>query len=521
MLDIGQFHLEGLRAPIVRGGIDLGGNARAAVAGQAVRRPQPLRGLTGLGQPPFERRHAGGLLAGGLRLVDGRWSALGRHDQPTGIGAAGEFGDHRVVRLVMQPLVDVDRCSDPSAAVEPGGLGLLRLLLGPLEERTAIDLGQEVFFVGHCPAGEEVLHMVLGHGELLLATAVGRAGPFELAGERSATAVRERLARQRLAELADVFQRRRLRHEIAFHHQFVDPLGKSREFLTLVPGLLGEPPAVVVEREERVAVEADLLHLTRRERGRQAAVFQGLLPPQSGGLAERHRPLDRLLRHGDLVGEHVHGAFAGGQFLQPFDFRLRQAGPAFERVDGVGGDLLVEQAALGEQIVPLLMHHRALAAGRFEAVRGGAVERPGGHRRQPRAGKAERGHGIGQWTGDRLRQQEPREQHARAGDEHRAERDQPAQGDELSLHKMDDFAVDAGDRLVEVCQLGGGGEAVAEEGGPTARLFDGLGDRHPLGADAALDQSAGVVEQSLGLGHAPLRLLHLARGLGAVAGTGP
>ena len=268
-------------------------------------------------------------------------------------------------------------------------------------------------------------------------------------------------------------------------------------------------------------MEADLLHLARRERGRQAAVLQCLLPPQASGLAERQRPLERLLRHGDLVGEHVHRAFAGGQFLQPLDFRLCQRCPAFERVDSVGGDLLVEQAALGEQIVPLLVHHRALAAGRFEPVRGGAVERPGGHRRQPRAGKAERGQGVGQWTGDRLRQQETREQHARTGDEHRAERDQPAQGDELSLHKMDDFAVDAGDRLVEVCQLGGGGEAVAEEGGPTARLFDGLGDRHPLGADAALDQSTGVVEQSLGLGHAPLRLLHLARGLGAVAGTGP
>ena len=83
-----------------------------------------------------------------------------------------------------------------------------------------------------------------------------------------------------------MLQWRRLRDEIAFHHQFVDSLGECREFLTLVPGLLGEPPAVVVEREERVAVEADLLHLTRRERGRQAAVLQGLLPPQPGGLAE-------------------------------------------------------------------------------------------------------------------------------------------------------------------------------------------------------------------------------------------
>ena len=524
MLDIGQFHLEGFRAPIVRGGVDLGGNASAAVAGQAVRRPQPLRGLAGLGQPPFERRHAGGLLAGGLRLSDGRWSALGRHERPPGIGAAGEFGDHRVVRLVMlvmQPLVDVDRCSDPSAAVEPCGLGLLRLLLGPLEERTTIDLGQEIGFVGHGPAGEEVLHMVLGHGELLLAAAVGRAGPLELAGERSATAVRERLGRKRLAELADMLQRRRLRDEIAFHHQFVDSLGERCEFLTLVPGLLGEPPAVVVEREKRVPVEADLLHFTRRERGRQAAVLQGLLPPQAGGLAERHRPLERLLRHGDLVGEHVHGAFAGGQLLEPFDLRLCHRCPAFERVDGVGGDLLVEQAALSEQIVPLLVHHRALAAGRFEAVRGGAVERPGGHRRQPRAGKAERGQGVGQWTGDRLRQQEPREQHARAGDENRAERDQPAQGDELSLHEMDDFAVDAGDRLVEVCQLGGGGEAVAEEGGPAARLFDGLGDRHALGPDASLDQSAGVVEQALGFGHTTFGRFHLARGLGTIPGTGP
>ena len=83
----------------------------------------------------------------------------------------------------MEPLVDVDRCSDPSAAVEPCDLGLLRLLLGPLEERTAIDLGQKIGFVGHCPAGEEILHVVLGHGELLLAAAVGRAGPFELAVE--------------------------------------------------------------------------------------------------------------------------------------------------------------------------------------------------------------------------------------------------------------------------------------------------------------------------------------------------
>ena len=217
----------------------------------------------------------------------------------------------------------------------------------------------------------------------------------------------------------------------------------------------------------------------------------------------------------------MHGAFAGGQFLEPLHLRLCHRGPAFERVDGVGGDLLVEQAALGEQIIPLLVHHRALATGRFEAVRGRAVERPGGHRRQPRAGEAERGQGIGQWTGDRLREQEPREQHARAGDEHRAERDQPAQGNELALHQMDDFTVEAGDRLVEVGQLAGGGEAIAEDGGPAACLFDRLGDRHPLGADAALHESAGVVEQSLGLGHATFGRLHLARGLGTIAGPGP
>ena len=87
--------------------------------------PYELLGVSQLTSVEPGLRRAQGLLAGGLRLAVGRWSTLGRCERPSGVGAAGEFGNHGVRRLIMQPLVDVDRCSDPAAAVEPGGLGLL------------------------------------------------------------------------------------------------------------------------------------------------------------------------------------------------------------------------------------------------------------------------------------------------------------------------------------------------------------------------------------------------------------
>jgi len=80
----------------------------------------------------------------------------------------------------------------------------------------------------------------------------------------------------------------------------------------------------------------------------------------------------RTSRH--PVGVQLHRPVAGRQILQPVELRLGRRQSAVERGRGIGGDPLVEQAALGEQVVAPLAGDLQPAAGRVEPDRRRAVE---------------------------------------------------------------------------------------------------------------------------------------------------
>ena len=103
------------------------------------------------------------------------------------------------------------------------------------------------------------------------------------------------------------------------------------------------------------------------------------MPPSAGGSPARTGLSQRLLRHRHAVGEHVQGALAGGQLLEPLHLGLDEDGPAVQRGGGLARqfadvDLLVEQTTLGEQVITLLLHHVALLPRDVEAGVGRAIE---------------------------------------------------------------------------------------------------------------------------------------------------
>ena len=146
-----------------------------------------------------------------------------------------------------------------------------------------------------------------------------------------------------------------------------------------------------------------------------------------------------------------------------------------------GLELLVEEAALGRGVVALLPDHRHLLAGRFEAVAGGAVERPGDHRCQAGADQAERGHRVGQRSGDRRGEEQAREDQRGPGHEHGPQAEEPLQRDQLPAETRGHVPVERGERLLELDHLLAGGDPVAEKGGPTSRLLDRGGERRSRG----------------------------------------
>ena len=148
-------------------------------------------------------------------------------------------------------------------------------------------------------------------------------------------------------------------------------------------------------------------------------------------------------------------ALARGQGLEPFDFALGRDEPAVDR-RGVfprpafhrsaeGFEFLVEKSALRCGVVALLPDHRYLLAGRLEAIAGGPVERPGHHRRQPRAHKPQRCKSPGERPGDGGRQKEPREDHRCSGDEHRAQPEEPFERDQLPAEMEGHVAIEGGE----------------------------------------------------------------------------
>ena len=118
--------------------------------------------------------------------------------------------------------------------------------------------------------------------------------------------------------------------------------------------------------------------------------------------------------------------------------------PAFHR-SAEGFEFLVEKSALRCGVVALLPHHRYLLAGRLEAIAGGPVERPGHHRRQPRAHEPQRCKSPGERPGDGGRQKEPREDHRCPGDEHRAQPEEPFKRDQLPAEMEGHVAIEGGE----------------------------------------------------------------------------
>ena len=188
---------------------------------------------------------------------------------------------------------------------------------------------------------------------------------------------------------------------------------------------------------------------------------------------------ERLLGERDLVGQHVHRALAGEQFLEPVDLGLRESQPAVERERGIGRDRAIERAALLDEFIPLLLRHLELVPQGVEPDGRVFVERPGGDRRHARTREPECRHRVGHLSGDLSGQEQPREQHADSEREQRAQADQPRGRHELISHALGHLAIDPCDRAVEFGELVTGGHSLADGGGAAGGLLDRLGDGEP------------------------------------------
>ena len=481
LLDRGEFRLQAFERVVVGGRGHAIGHHLPPLGGGGERSAVPLCHLAGLGEP----------------LCQGHQVGLG------------------------QPAVDFRRLGRSPPGFRPGELRHRGGRAGLLVLRPAVDLGEELLLRLHAPADEKLLHGTLGHVDLPQHAAMPAAGRLQSPRELAAAADRRPLRIEPLLEQLEVVAGHRLGHEFALHEHLVDPPREGGEFVALVAGLLGETLAVVVEREQRVAVGGDLPHLAGRERGGQTTRRERLSPAAAGCRAGLERVGERLLDKRDLVGQHVHRSLAGEQFLEPVDFGLGQRQPAVERERGIGRDRAVERAALLDEFIPLLLRHLELVPQGFESDGRVLVEGPGRDRRHARAREPECRHRVGHRAGDLSRQEQPREQHADAKREQRAQSDQPGGRHELVAHALGHRAVDLGDRTVELRELVAGGDPLADGGGAARGLLDRLGDREPCEAGAsALHAPLGVVERSLGFGEHPLRLGHLAGGAGTVAGAG-
>ena len=200
------------------------------------------------------------------------------------------------------------------------------------------------------------------------------AGTLQSPGERTAAADHGPIGIESFAQEPQVLQRRRLGHEFAFHQQFVDPPASRRQLLQLVSGFFGEPPPVVVERQEGVPMRGDLLDLAGGEVGGQASMLERLPPPSPGSGTLLSGPGQSPFGLGYPVSEHVNRALASRERLEPIDLRLGRREPSFQAQCGVNTQPGVEGGDLGRQFDAAGPGSLTLSAGRFEACGGIAIE---------------------------------------------------------------------------------------------------------------------------------------------------
>jgi len=151
---------------------------------------------------------------------------------------------------------------------------------------------------------------------------VAATGTLEPPGQRCPATDDATIVIEPFLEHLEVVERPRLRHQLAFDEQFVDPTADGGELFPLVAGLFREPPAVVIEGQEGVAMGRDLTHFSRREVRRQAAMFERFPPACPGRGSLLGGFLDCLFGHGHPIGEQMDRAFAAGEFLEPLEFLL-------------------------------------------------------------------------------------------------------------------------------------------------------------------------------------------------------
>ena len=223
LLHFGEVGLQALRAAVVGGRLDLGHDGLPPVNGRGEGRPLPPRGRRRVGEPAGER-----------------------HDVSIG-----------------QPAIDVRRFGRAAAGIPPGRLGHLGIEFGLLVLRPTIDLGEELRLGRHLPAGVKLAHTAVGDEHLPLHMAMLAAGEVEPPRELRPTTDDRLVGVEPFLQQPQMVERRRLGHELALDEQFVHPAAERGHLLPLVPCLFRQPPAVVIECEERVPMLRDLPHLAR------------------------------------------------------------------------------------------------------------------------------------------------------------------------------------------------------------------------------------------------------------------
>ena len=169
-------------------------------------------------------------------------------------------------------------------------------------------------------------------------------------------------------------QRRRFLDEFTLHEQLINPASGRCQFLPLVPGLLREPPPIIVEREDGLPVRGDLADLAGREVRWQPTVLECFSPPQPSPGAFFRSPGERLFGLRDAVSKDEDRPFTGGHFLKPVYLGLCRCQPSFEPQAGVGAKPGVECSHLGCQLISPSPRRVALPPGRFQTGRGVAIE---------------------------------------------------------------------------------------------------------------------------------------------------
>ena len=227
LLDRGEFGLQALECVVVGSRSHAIGNHLPPLGCGGQRGAVPLRRFAGLAEPFCQRHHLG----------------LG------------------------QPAVDLRRLGRPPPGFGPGEFRHRGGRAGLFVFRAAVDLGEKLLLRLHAPADEKLLHGTLGHADLPQCAAMPAAGRLQPPRELAAAPDRRPFGIEPLLEQFEVVAGHRFGHELALHEHLVDPPREGGEFVALVAGLLGEPLAVVIEREQRVAVGGDLPHLAGCEGG--------------------------------------------------------------------------------------------------------------------------------------------------------------------------------------------------------------------------------------------------------------